>query len=193
MSGISYAGGKAYSVYMYSDRGVYRPGETAHVAALLRTKAHIAPKVGMPVTVKLFDPKEKVVKKRVLKVDANGFVTTDFGFAAFANTGRYQAKAYVGDKMLGSYHFNVEEFVPERMKVKVRPVRDEALMTDDLAVNVGAKYLFGGSAKGSPLEVSCEIKPGQFKPENNRDYNYGVWFPSSEPPKPMILGKTEGN
>ena len=65
-------------------------------------------------------------------------------------------------------------------------------MTDDLAVNVGAKYLFGGSAKGSPLEVSCEIKPGQFKPENNRDYNYGVWFPSLEPPKPMILGKTEG-
>ena len=62
VSGISYAGGKAYSIYMYSDRGVYRPGETAHVAALLRTKAHIAPKVGMPVTVKLLTQKKKSLK-----------------------------------------------------------------------------------------------------------------------------------
>ena len=77
--GISYEGGKAYSGFIYSDRGVYRPGETAHVAALLRTKAHVAPKQGMPVTLKLYDPKRKVVRKRVLKIDVNGLVTTDFG------------------------------------------------------------------------------------------------------------------
>ena len=31
----------------------------------------------------------------------------------------------------------------------------------------------------------------QFKPEKNKDFNYGVWFPDYDQPKPMVLGKTE--
>jgi len=44
---------------MYSDRGVYRPGETAHVTAIVRDSKDRAPGQPLPVDVSIIDPRAK--------------------------------------------------------------------------------------------------------------------------------------
>ena len=122
ISGAPYRDEVKYRAAIYSDRGVYRPGETAHLAAIVRQQDHLAARADMPVIAKLIDPRGKTLKRTTLKTNAAGYVELDVGFPAFAATGRYLAQLEVAEKQIGEYRFQVEEFVPERMKVEVRPV-----------------------------------------------------------------------
>ena len=99
-----------------------------------------------------------------------------------AATGRYEARLEVAEQQIGQYRFQVEEFVPERMKVEVGTAEPEYLFGEAMAVTVASRYLFGGVPAGHRVEVSCEIAPGSFSPRQNAEYHYGVWRPESSPP-----------
>lgn len=179
-----------YSAAIYSDRGVYRPGETAHVVAVVRDQAHVAPPEGMPVSIELVDPRSKIAKRYTQKTNSAGMVSIDLKFADYADTGAYAVRVSAGKKRIAQYSFNVEEFVPERMRVKSTPVAKDLLRSQSGEVQVDAQYLFGGSAEGSRFEVRCELAPARFKPELNGQYEYGVWH--EKPPRALALGSASG-
>lgn len=181
---------RPYRASVWSDRGVYRPGDTAHLGLVMRDQASLAPPEGMPVELRLIDPKQKVAKKQVEKINAAGVVAFDVPFGVYADTGVYQVLAYVADKMVGGHQFNVEEFVPERMKVEVQIPGGPLELSATAQVQVAARYLFGGSAAGSRVELSCELRPTTWKPEKAKQYNFGVW--SDKPPQPIPLGTASG-
>ncbi len=172
-SGIAYLTLEKYHAAVYADRNVYRPGETGHFVALLRNRKFVAPKKGLPVEVKFYDPRRKFLKSRVLRTNEAGAVTIDQTFPDYASTGAYSFTVGVGKKILKTYTFNVEEFVPERLKVSTQIKEKNVLLSDPINVSVEAKYLFGGSAKGSNIEVTCRLETGQFKPEKYSDYQFG--------------------
>ncbi len=190
--GESYFAQQPYRAAPYSDRGVYRPGDTAHFAAIIRSEQGVAPPAGMPVQLELLDPRNNVTKERVLKTNAAGLVAYDFHFEAFARTGKYTALLKTGDQKIGSYAFNVEEFVPERMKVEAEGTKDGAASPEQAPIQVTARYLFGGSAAGSQVELNCELRPTVFTPQKNSNYQYGTWQPRSQAPKALSLGSALG-
>ncbi len=173
-SGIPYSAESPYHTAIYADRGVYRPGDTAHVTAIVRDATDKAPGATLPVDVKVIDPKAKIVRKLVLKTNASGVISIDQTFAAFADTGHYRVEFNVADRALGSYDLQVEEFVPERMKVTATPKQDNVLVGDKVAFDINARYLFGGSASDSGVQLECKLNPTQFEPKDNNDYTYGV-------------------
>ncbi len=190
--GESFAAEAAYRAAVWSDRGVYRPGDVAHVAAILRDREYHAPQAGMPVEVQLVDPREKIARRIVAKTNEAGLVTVDLPFAAFADTGRYQVNLAVAERKVGGYPLNVEEFVPERMKVQAATDKPSYLLGGPVSVSVDARYLFGGSAEGSSVEVGCSLEPATFKPaKQNANFTYG---PRSQRAgaKPVSLGSVEG-
>jgi len=126
-SGAPYVAETPYRAATYADRGVYRPGDTAHVVAIVRDAAERGMQ-GLPVEVKVLDPRAKVVKKLALKTNAAGVVALDHVFPAFADTGHWRVALAVADKPLASHDLQVEEFVPERMRVTATP-RPMAMMT----------------------------------------------------------------
>ena len=67
VEGAPYLAEAAYNAAIWSDRGVYRPGETAHLVAVLRTDTYLAPTSGVPVELELKDPRQKVLTRKVLK------------------------------------------------------------------------------------------------------------------------------
>lgn len=179
-----------YSAAVYADRGVYRPGETAHVVVIARDQAQVAPPAGMPLSIELVNPRGKVIKRYTEKVNSVGMVALDLQFAAYADTGRHTVKVSAGKKPMGKTVFNVEEFVPERMKVQAEPVKMDVLRTDSGSVKVDAQYLFGGSAEDSRFEIRCELAPAKFKPAKNGEYEYGAW--QEKAPQPIALGSATG-
>ncbi|WP_426750619.1 MG2 domain-containing protein [Myxococcus sp. Y35] len=192
VQGEPYRSEKAYRAALWSDRGVYRPGDTAHIAAVLRGQDNKAPPAGMPVELRVVDPRERDLKKVALKTNAAGMVTLDLPFEPFQDTGSYRVTLKVADRDVASYHVSVEEFVPERMKVEARTEKPGYLQGEEIPVGVEAAYLFGGSAEGSPVEVTCRLVPSAFKPKENAQYAYGLWRQDGSEPRAVTLGHVKG-
>ncbi|MFP2931263.1 alpha-2-macroglobulin family protein, partial [Pyxidicoccus sp. 3LG] len=192
VQGEPYRGEKPYRASLWSDRGVYRPGDTAHVAAVLRGQDNRAPPAGMPVELAVVDPRERELRKVALKTNEAGLVALDVPFEAFQDTGRYRVTLKVADRDVATYGFSVEEFVPERMKVTAQAEKEGYVQGEEVPVGVEAAYLFGGSAEGSPVELTCRLVPSEFKPKENAQYAYGVWRQDGSEPRPTTLGQVKG-
>jgi uncharacterized protein YfaS (alpha-2-macroglobulin family) len=182
---------RPYRASIYLDRGVYRPGDTAHVAAVLRGQDGAAPPAGLPVELKVVDPRERVTRRQVLKTNEAGLLALDVPFEAFAETGVYAVQLAVADRQVAARSLNVEEFVPERMKVQVAAERAGYALGEEVPVDVQAAYLFGGSAADSPVEVACRLEAAAFRPRENAQLTYGVWRAGGQEPKPVTLGQVK--
>lgn len=191
VAGDPYRGNQKYRAAVYSERGVYRPGETAHLAAIVRQENHEAPPEGMPVQLAVLDPQGKVIRRNTLNTNGAGYLEQDVSFPAFASTGRYVARLEVAKRPVGQYTFQVEEFVPERMRVEVTAEEEEFQLGESLGLQVKARYLFGGVPSGNRLELACELAPGTFAPEENSQFHYGVWNREDQPVRPLDLGVLE--
>jgi uncharacterized protein YfaS (alpha-2-macroglobulin family) len=193
VSGVAWGGGGAkYRAAAWSDRGVYRPGEVAHVAAVVRGQNDRAPKKGLPVQLQLLDPRDQVTERRVLETNEGGVITADLKFSDFATTGKWYARFLVGKHEIGRYGFHVEEFVPERMKVEAKAAGAAFHVADEVPIDVSARYLFGGSAEGSRFELSCDLMPSRFRPKEHKEFTFDVWYPDDRAPRAMSLGQVDG-
>jgi uncharacterized protein YfaS (alpha-2-macroglobulin family) len=181
VGGEPYQSTVPYRASMWTERGVYRPGETVHLAATLRTRTNAAPPADLPVTVKFLDSRRKTMKQAALRTNPGGLVAVDLPLAAFASTGSWEAVLEVAGKPIASEKFNVEEFVPERMRVTAAASVEDALAADPVSLDISAKYLFGGSAAGSPVEIACHIETATFVPGGQDRYQWGVARHASRP------------
>ncbi|MCB0221957.1 MAG: hypothetical protein KDH09_19825, partial [Chrysiogenetes bacterium] len=109
VQGEPYERAAAYAAALYSDRGVYRPGETAHLVGIVRDKSYVAPPAEMPVELVLTDPRGRVLARRALKTNDAGIVAYDQQFADFADTGAYKLSLEIAKTQIAQYGFNVEE------------------------------------------------------------------------------------
>lgn len=174
VAGEPYLSDVPYRASLWTERGVYRPGETIHLAAALRDRGNTAPDDQLPVTVKFRDSRHKTVKSTSMVTNAGGLVAADLALPAFAATGSWEASLEVAGKVVGTQKIAVEEFVPERMRVTATPTVKDALASAQLPFDVSARYLFGGSAAGSPVEVACRIEPAPYAPGGRDEYTWGV-------------------
>ena len=171
---------------------MYRPGDTAHLVAIVRDRAARAPTAKLPVALRLTDPRERTLRQIQTQTNEAGAVTLDWSIPAFADTGSYTLTALVADKPVGDLPFHVEEFVPERMKVQVTPLTPQLLSGEFGKVKVQAKYLFGATPAGAKVELTCRIEPAAFTPKENANFTYGVWHAGGKAPKPLTLGNASG-
>ena len=190
--GRAYRARSPYQAALYGDRGVYRPGETAHVVAIVRDRKHKAPKAGVPVELHLSDPRQKLSRKIPARTNPAGVAAFDLDFVDFAPTGRYSAELKIAKETIGRLAFNVEEFVPERMKVEAKLDKPGYLNTQEATVEVSARYLFGGTATGDEVQVNCRLDPGPFRPKKNTDYRYGAAYFDEKAPKTLSMGSANG-
>lgn len=161
-----------YLGYAYTDRGVYRPGDTVQLGVIVRDDARRA--VAVPLVISVRDPSGKEVRKSTVTTNEAGLATWSVKLEDFAATGSWSIRALAGTEDLAGVAVSVEEFVPERLKVSAASV-DPAYRTDvapELAIQ--ARYLFGAPAAGNRVDVACVLRPGSFTPEAWKDYSFGV-------------------
>lgn len=157
-------------VFMTSDRGAYRVGETINLTVLVRdSKAVAVP--GLPLTVRLIRP-DGVVYRTVLSTDgqAGGYVVP-LALGASVPLGVWRIEALVDTSAppLATRTVLVEDFVPERIDVELSVVTGgEALTpgTDTLLdpnatpnLSVEVRHLFGAPAAGMSVTGQVVISP----------------------------------
>lgn len=162
--------------FMYTDRGIYRPGETVHVVALMRDNEGKSIK----------DRKGFLIVSRPSGVEAfrfrfdktpQGFAGANIVLPRTAPRGQWQAKVMLEgmETPAGTASFAVEDFAPQRLAVDIVADSDHPLMSlsERRPVRVNARYLYG--AVGSDLQVTGEARVRQ-DPEPFpafKDYQFG--------------------
>ncbi len=130
---------------LFAERGIYRPGETVHVKALLRQERlrDLATVPGRELTLRLTDPQGSRLADTKVKTSEFGTAAAQFRLPKSARLGFFSVRAFEGKKQLTSLSFRVAEYRPQALKVEVTPERPVALRGGKLSVSVRASTLFG--------------------------------------------------
>ncbi|MDR1828677.1 MAG: alpha-2-macroglobulin family protein, partial [Methylobacteriaceae bacterium] len=146
----------AQNAFIYTERGVYRPGESVFITALLRDARGLAiPET--PLTLKVFRP-DGVEYRSLLTADQGegGRVATIPLLSGVAR-GAWRVSAYTDPNLppVGTAGFAVEDYVPERLKMSILPRETRLKAGEAAAFAVHADYLYG--APGADLAVAGKI------------------------------------
>ncbi|MCC7124883.1 MAG: hypothetical protein IT178_08545, partial [Acidobacteria bacterium] len=130
--------------YTYTDKSIYRPGQTVHVKSILRWRSRDALLAfdGTEVELVASDEADKVVFRRMLKVDAFGAVAASFPIPATGALGNYRLRIQSGDFQAASA-FEVQEYRKPEFEVIVTPEARFVRQGREAVVTVQARYYFG--------------------------------------------------
>src|SRR5579872_1517590 len=177
------------SAYLFTDRGIYRPGETAHLGLIARTADWKSSLAGLPIEVDITDSRGAVVSHNPLKLSATAFEELAFTSELAAPTGTYEATAYLvknekDREILGSTSFKVQEFEPDRMKIRLdlsdKPI-EGWLRPEDVKPRATVAHLFGEPAVGRRVDAEMALTAVLPKFARYPDYRFEVGESLNEP------------
>ncbi len=174
-TGLDVSGGEVpsdgYSGYLYGERDLYRPGEIVRGVAVLRDRMLRAPP-SMPAVLRHRDPQGLEGETRLLTTDDRGIAEFEFRISGHALTGRHVLEMLVADDVVGQYGFQVEEFVPDRIKVEITPTGGEPAPGENLGIEVAGTYLFGPPGAGLPVEARVRIEDATFSAPDFPEFTF---------------------
>jgi hypothetical protein len=134
--------------FVWLDRGIYRPGETVHVMAMLRDAAGLP--AGIPATVTVKRPNGQVFSRTTPPRlgDASVYVPVVLSSGAAIGTWHVEVQADPKAPPIGSTDFRVDAFVPDRMAVEAGPVPPVLIAGQSALLPVSARFLYGAPASG---------------------------------------------
>lgn len=161
--------GEKLNAYLFSDRGIYRPGDKFNVGMIVRSGDWDKELEGLPMEVIINDARGLTVKRQKLKLDDSGFEEVNYQTEYTSPTGEYQIRAYlIKDKhrrnLLGSTTVRVEEFIPDRMKIQTRFSKEREsgwVSPEGLQGRVSLQNLYGIPASNRRIAASINLKPAQ--------------------------------
>ncbi len=157
----------ALSAYLFSDRGLYRPGEEIRVAAIVKSQDWRRLPIGLPVTVEITDPRGVVVKNELRKVSQGGFEEILYRTRDTSPAGSYSiALSIVKDagrrELLGSLNVAVRDFLPDRLRMSTHfsaENREGWVSPDQLHANIALENLFGTPAATRRISAAIRLTP----------------------------------
>src|SRR6185312_1360215 len=151
--------------FLYTERGVYRPGETVQATAMLRDRVGKAVKA--PLTLVATRPDGMEVGRKTFAGDAlaAGSAWWPVDLNVTAPHGRWQIAAYVDPKAdaVGRVQFDVADFVPQRLKVTLTPEQPVLHPKSEFHVRAETRFLYGAPASGlsgdGEARITRDLKP----------------------------------
>ncbi|MBI4863867.1 MAG: hypothetical protein HY815_26955, partial [Candidatus Riflebacteria bacterium] len=146
-----------FQVYAYADRPVYRPAQTVHFRAILRSHdgRQYQPLAARAVKITVVAPRTgKTVFDRELQLDRFGCVADDLVLDKDAPLGQYQAHFWTVPA--GTEHhqpelFRVEEYRKPEFEVQVRGGLPYYQLGQKVPISIQAKYYFGSPVSGGKV------------------------------------------
>lgn len=162
-----------YDAFLYSDRGLYRPGEVIHARWIGRTNYGDALKA-VPLQFELTNPRGSKMQSQAVTLSELGTGGLDIQTDRAWMTGKYTLALKVPGKAVpvGSMQVNIEDFVPNRIKTEVTVPAEQWMVRAPQAVNVRAENLFGGPASNRTASGSVILRKGNFTHPDYTGYSF---------------------
>ncbi len=180
-------------VFLYGDRGVYRPGETAHVVALMRDDTAHAVET-MPLTVRLLRPDGVEARRDTVKPQAIGAYALDLPFSQGALTGRWTVEVHIDPAAppVGTLRLLVEDVVPPRIEVKLSTAATLLRPGEVAGLALTAGYLYGAPAADLPVEGEVVVMADDNPFPDRPGYHFGLADETVDPQRiPLPAMRTD--
>lgn len=171
----------ALNAFIFTDRGIYRPGEQVNVAAIIR-QADMAVAQGskLPLKIQVEGPRGNTFWQTTFSLSGRGLHSFTIDTQNSSDTGRYTVSVTLLDdkgatqRYLGSASFQVEEFTPDRLKIanKFNQSAKGWLAPADLVAQVQLDNLFGTPAQQRRVSGRFELIPTSFNFTEYKDYKF---------------------
>ncbi|MEJ0016588.1 MAG: MG2 domain-containing protein [Acetobacteraceae bacterium] len=150
--------------YVWLDRGIFRPGETAQVMALLRDAAGRPADVPVHVIVKRPNGQVFLDATPARAAEASVHLPVALSSGAPAGTWTIEVKADPGLPPIGRAEFRVDAFVPDRMAVDLGAPSGPIVAGRPYSLPVTARFLYGAPAAGltGQAQMRLVVDPAPF-------------------------------
>jgi uncharacterized protein YfaS (alpha-2-macroglobulin family) len=146
-----------YLAYIYTDRPIYRPGQTVNFKAIIRHDNDLkyeVPEVGLPITLNIRDAKNNLLQTNTLNTNEFGTINGTFSIAEEAALGDYEIETIVNNE-LKSQTFKVQDYRKPDFSVIILPSEEDQsnkfVNHDKINLTVNTEYFFGEPVANAKL------------------------------------------
>ena len=155
------------SAYLFSDRGLYRPGEEIRVGAIVRSQDWQRTLLGVPLLLEIRDPRGISLRSEAYSVGDGSFGEIRHSTRATAAAGTYTVSLSIirsqnRADLVGSVEVQVRDFLPDRLRMTTRFSADSPegwVSPDDLQARVSLQNLFGTAAQNRRVSARITLSP----------------------------------
>lgn len=175
-----YVNNDKIDAFIFNDRGIYRPADKVNIAAIVKRK-DFEPLHNIELEVDIVDPKNNTALNKTLHLPQGGMFDVVYQTKYASLTGHYRCELYLvkwhGDRkervLIGSEGFLVEEFQPDKIKIKADILQgaDQGwALLRNLQAKVRLDNLFGLPNPDNVVKGNITIAPADFYDRRYRDY-----------------------
>jgi uncharacterized protein YfaS (alpha-2-macroglobulin family) len=184
--------------FVFSDRGIYRPGDTAHIGLILRKRDWSLLPAGLPLQAVITDPQNQEVWRQTIAFGDAGFEEINWASSESGKTGTYRVELFLADKSaktkqsLGYTTLRVEEFQPDRLQVKTEILDAPSIgwiNPGQAKAQVTVRNLFGTPAAGNPAKLEMTVRPWSGQVPGFPEYRFRGSIGTHIPTAPEDLGE----
>ncbi len=176
--GVSSGGDvQPYIGYVYTDRPIYRPGQTMYWKAIIRRDddaRYSLPAPGAPVTVTINDDQGNMVSQQRLTLNPLGAVDGSLELGPEASLGYYYMNVRMTEEVNFGIGFQVAEYRKPEYEVSAKTDKVEYVQGEQMQVTAEASYFFGGPVKNARVRWTLMTANAYF------DYRGAGWYSFSD-------------
>ncbi|MBI2343281.1 MAG: alpha-2-macroglobulin [Deltaproteobacteria bacterium] len=168
-------GEQQLTAYLFSDRGIYRPGEALQAGMIVKA-SEWQPLENIPIEIVVKDPRGLTVQREKFSLPPSGYMDMAYQTDTAGLTGTYTINAYLvrserelatddeeeTRKYLGSTAVKVEEFLPDQMKMTTKfskALPRGWVHPDALQGEVALMNLYGTPASERQVAATLTLRP----------------------------------
>jgi alpha-2-macroglobulin len=168
------------NAFLFSDRGIYRPGETINIGLIVKN-FDLSNVENIPLELVVRGPRNKELKVSKFKLPKMGFSDFQYPTEASSNTGRYHVSLHLvrdnrhRGREIGSTRFKVEEFQPDTLRIesKLMETVEQGWNTQEtIKTQITLANLFGTPAQDRKITARLKIQPHNFRFKAYADYQF---------------------
>jgi uncharacterized protein YfaS (alpha-2-macroglobulin family) len=192
-------GGSAHRAHIYTDRPIYRPGQTVYFRGVIRAEDDVS--YSLPrrreVTVNIYDVTGEQVYRETLSLDEFGAFHGELTLTEGASLGDYGIQVFFGEEGFDD-NFQVAAYRPPEFEVLVTPAEAELAAGQSTNADVEVRYFFGGPVADVSVEWSVLADPYRFEPSQFGRYDFSdedspwicrwCWWHEPAPPNVVLSG-----
>ncbi len=163
-----------YDAFVYTERGVYRTGESVAITALLRDARGVAAP-NVPVTLVVERPDGVDYRRVVVPDQGLGGRSLIVPIVSTAASGTWRVRAYTDPKRpaIGEATFMVEDYVPDRVEFDLTTAVKALPRSGSAQINVDGRFLYGAPGSGLELSGAVTIAAAKERP-GFAGYSFGL-------------------
>ncbi len=168
-------GSPAVTAHVYSDRPIYRPGQTVHLKGIVRADddAQYSVPTRFAATWQVVDSQGRAIRSGTIdQLSDFGTFANDVELSTESATGNYSFAVKMADRFITSAPFLVADYQPPAFEVNLDKL-GEAVAGQSLDTSLRAAYYFGQPLANSAVHWQVSAEPFAFQWHDDQAFRFG--------------------